>query len=312
MNRQLEDFCTHFGLELGVDNVHNSELLARAFRKYFKLPSILRLNDLQELGIKIGILDIRPVALPSGSRGLYSRINGDIIIGYRKDDWDGSQEFTIPHEFREIIGSVMKGLFPSFEESAGEILENEADSFAAALLMDSKAFREDTISSGLDPIFLHEKYHKSYIAVVSRMAQVLNNDAYSPFWGMVFERKENTPHGFLLSGCFHRAIPYIPKARYEIPNLIFPKRGQLVPLSGSLRKAVEQNEAVYIHRLVGLDFWDRYCLSALIRPVIWKNNVMKLVVIAIPFEHNYKITPQLNNVCPLIVKEVFQFLWGKS
>jgi hypothetical protein len=141
------------------------------------------------------------------------------------------------------------------------------------------------------------------------MASVLSQEDHSPFWGSVFERKDNIIPGFFVSGCFHRTHPYLPSVRYAIPNIIFPKRGQLVPIRGSLRKAVEEKEAVFINQLADLDFWDKYCLSVLIRPVKWKDKVVKLIIIALPQEHIHKIRTQLHRVSPIIVEKVHQFLW---
>lgn len=309
---KLLTFCDFFCMHHGANNIHDSELLALEFRKFFRLPGDLRLADLGDFVNKIGIVEFRQGPLPNGQRGLYARLGDKFIIQSKIDDYEGSQEFTVAHELREIIGNMAHENNPDFEESQGDDLEMEADAFAAALLMESKAFKEDTISSGLDPILLQEKYHKSYIAIISRMASVLSHEDHSPFWGTVLEYNVNIIPGFFITGCFHRTKPYLPSVRYTTPNMVFPKRGQLVPIKGSLRKAVENGESIFIKRLSELDFWDRYCLSVLIRPVKWKEKVVKLVIIAIPDEHIYKIRTQLYRVSPIIVENVHQFLWEEA
>jgi len=226
----------------------------------------------------------------------------------KEDDWDGSQEFTIPHEIREIIGTEAQKLYPSFVEAEGEELENKADAFAAALLMEWVSFKADMISSGLDPLFLHEKYHKSYIAIISRMATILCGKGGFPFWGSVLQEQTNREKDCFIAGCFHRSPKYLPKVRYAIPNFIFPKRGQLVPISGNLATCFEQHNPILIRRLTGLDFWNKYCLSVIIRPVIWANRVAKIIIIAIPEAYLPRLRPQLQIVSPTYIEESFQFI----
>jgi Zn-dependent peptidase ImmA (M78 family) len=305
---KLSAFCEQFCIKHGNERIHDAELLALEFRRYFKLPLDLRLTELRELLEKKQIAEFKQDSLPEGNRGSYFRLEDRIIIKVNEDDWEGSQEFTIAHELREIVGDLAR-ISLGFNESSLDELELEADAFAAALLMDSRAFREDAIKSGFDPIYLHEKYHKSYIGVVSRIASVLSHENHSPFWGTVLERQGNTPPGFFVSGCFHRTQPYLPLVRYTTPNLVFPKRGQLVPIRGCLKKAVDGCESVFINQLTELDFWDRYCLSVLIRPVIWQGRVVKLIIVAVPHEQTHKIQPQLYRVSPTIVEKAHQFIW---
>ena len=198
---------------------------------------------------------------------------------------------------------------PTFIDATGVELENEADAFSAALHMDKDDFMDDMIASGYDPIYLQQKYHKAYIGIVSRMASV--SDLQTPkghIWCSVFETEPELPEGYLVAKCFHRSPSYNPRARYRVPNSFFPKRGMKVKMQKHLLTAYTRKTSVYIQRLTGLDFWNRYCLSVIIRPVIWRSEVAKLIVICIPEEKSDLLRPQLQRISPIISKESFQLL----
>lgn len=303
----LYDFCQHFATSCGLLALHDSELLASRFKGFFHIEGALRLWDLKALVERLGITSIEPFKPIAGERGSFAKYGAKIIVQYKYDDWDGSQEHTIGHELREIIGKITVELFPGFQDVKGEELENEADAFAAALLMDKDRFYADMDESGYDPISLHKKYHKSYIGIVSRMATVLNmRDPKEALWASVLEFKPDLPPGYFRSACFHRSPQYIPKTRYLAPNIFFPKRGQLRYLDGSLGTAFRSQQPVYIQRIEGLDFWNMFCLSAIIRPVVWSGSVEKLIVIAVPENDASKIRRQIIACAPIVVERTNQ------
>ena len=308
--KDLWSFSRQFLTCFGREGFQDPEVLAGEFRKFFEIRGILRLQQLRELCQNtLGLARLTPYSPPGQERGTFVKLERLIQLFYKADDWEGSQEFTIVHELREIIGAVAKEVDPLFVDATGEDLEIQADAFAAALLTEKEGFLRDMEFSGLDPICLHTKYHKSYIGVVSRIATVL--DSQNPkghFWGAVFEDDPMAPKGYFKAKCFHRSPRYKPKVRYQVPNFLFPKRGQLVPLRGALLTALCHRQAVFIQRLTGLDFWDRYCLSVIIRPVDWWGRVAVLIVVAVPEQRADTVRPQIAAASPLIVEESFQQL----
>jgi hypothetical protein len=305
----LQEFCLYFFLKQGMHAFREPESLAEEFRKFFAFSDVLRLNDLKKLAPRIGIASINPYKPASKERGAHAELKNDTEVLYKYDDWSGSQEHTIGHELREIIGKVAKDMFPDFKDAEGEELENEADAFSAALLMEKNRFYSDMIVTGLDPIALKNLYNKSYIAVISRMATVFGLSPSREFiWGSICEYEDGVRQGFFRAKCFHRSPRYIPRVRYRTPNFLFPKRGQLVPLQGNLLIAKENKKAVFIRRLIGLDFWNAYSLSVIIRPVIWNGETAKLIVVAIPEEDSYKFRPQLRSTMPITVAASFQII----
>lgn len=305
----LESFCIHVSQKFGLLGFRDAEVLSTEFRHFFHLGGAPRLDDLIRLAPKIGVSTIGPFPSVSGERGFFVKLDQDVEVHYKHDDWSGSQEHTIGHEIREIIGTVAGELFPDFVDFEGEDLENEADAFAAALSMEKGSFYGDMVSCGYDPIYLHGKYHKSYIGVVSRMATVL--DMCLPkvqFWGSVFESDQDAPPGYFRAKCFHRSPRYLPFVRYKVPNFLFPKRGQLVPLKGGLLKAFGLKRPVLIRRIIGLDFWDLFTLSAIVRPVLWGGEVAKLIVIALQENEAYRFREQILSVSPTVMDESFQSL----
>jgi len=304
----LRSFCERFIVRFGKEAFHEPEVLATEFRQYFGINGVPRLFYLKQLALNdLGIYEIGPQRAIGGKRGWFFKYGNNIELQYKVDDWDGSKEFTIAHEIREIMGVVMKDIYPEFVDVEGEELESEAEAFAAAFLMDKDEFYADMVACGFDPIWLHEKYHKSYIAIVSRMATILQ-PMKGCFWASVYEFDENAPQGFVVARCFHRSPKYIPRVRYRVPNFLFPKRGQLVPLKSNLEIASVQRRPVYVQQLKGLDFWEKYCLSVIIRPVLWGGKVAKLIVVAVPYRDSDKFQKQVLSIRPLVVQESFQVI----
>lgn len=304
----LRVFCVDFLNRFGKEAFHDPEILATEFRRFFGINGAPRLLDLRQVALnELGISEIEPHKPVDGKRGWYLKHGDYIKLLYSVDEWDGSQEFTVGHELREIIGKICEDVDPQFIDVVGEGLEVSSDAFSAALLMDKDEFYADMVASGYDPIWLHEKYHKSYIAIISRMATVLQ-PVKGHFWGSVCEFNDEVRPGFVLARCFHRSPKYIPRVRYRVPNFLFPKRGQLVPLKSNLEIASVQRRPVYVQQLKGLDFWEKYCLSVIIRPVLWGGKVAKLIVIAVPYRDSDKLQKQLLSIQPIMVQESFQLI----
>ncbi len=302
----LSHFCLEFCSKFGIDSVRAPELLGQEFRKFIGLSGIPRLSDLRKLAPALGIQGISSYKPISSERGSFFKYKEKVEVFYKADDWEGSQEFTVLHEIREIIGAIVKQTFPHFQDAKGEYLETEADAFAAAALMEKARFLEDMEKCGFDPIFLHERYFKSYVAIIARMASVQRGIKGMHFWGSVIERRDNGPLHFFEAACFHRSPRYLPVVRYQVPNSLFPKRGQKVLLAGSLLLAVKNQRSVLIERLTGLDFWDKYCLSLMIRPVIWGRRVAKLILCAVPTQDMWRLRNQIERVSPIIVEQSCQ------
>ncbi|MEW6601392.1 MAG: hypothetical protein AB1499_10525 [Nitrospirota bacterium] len=306
----LSSFAKYIRQNATIEQIRDPEFLAEEFRRYFGMKGNLRKSEFIDIAKnKLGINKISPGSLPSESRGLFGKLNENIEILYKEDDWEGSQEFTLGHEIREIIGVEIRGIDPEFSDAEGEELENEADAFAAALHMEKESFTADMINCGYDPIYLHEIYHKAYIGIVSRMASVSNlQTPKGNLWCSVFEIETGLPDGYLMAKCFHRSPKYNPRARYRVPNSFFPKRGMKIKMQEHLLTAYSQKAPVYIKRLTGLDFWEKYCLSVIIRPIIWNYRVAKLIVICVPERQSYLFDSQLKKISPIISKESFQLL----
>lgn len=289
---------------------HDCEVLAGEFRRFFKIPQIPTLKIVERIAKQeMGISEILHENETGSLIGSNIKMGNVWTVVIKKDDWEGTKLFSIAHEFREIIGKSMKEIFPHFVDSKGEALESEAEAFAAALIMDRLKFRSDMEDTGFDPIALHEIYNTAYIAVTSRMATVLSGIKPSRyFWSSVLETSGGTNDPLFTAASFHRSPQYRPKARYDPPNIFFPKRGQKVQLKNNLKKCFDTQKPIFISRWRGHDFWDEYCLSAMIRPVIWGKQVSKLIVIAVPFENSSLFDRQIGKVRPIIVEEAHQFI----
>lgn len=108
--------------------------------------------DVEKLAKKLGVL-IHPANLDHGVSGLFVRIEGKPVISVAKSEDPKRVRFTIAHELGHfILHSNRKDLFVDhspkilFRDSASstgeELIEREANHFAASLLMPEKLITE--------------------------------------------------------------------------------------------------------------------------------------------------------------------------
>ena len=170
-----EDFCRTL-LDDDSREALDPERLAARFVRYFNVPACPTMDELRSMLRRTGFGEVSGRHLDV--KGIhYSAPGGGYDIHYRDDLWDGGQEFTVAHETYEIILETL------WDMNSGDAPDRkvcrEADRFAAAVLMQPRAFEPLALEWGLDVLALQRAFRCSYASVTIRLAEVLRR---RPSW----------------------------------------------------------------------------------------------------------------------------------
>ena len=170
MNRTREDFCRLL-LDDSPREALDPERLAARFVRYFDVPARPTMDELRSLLKRTGFGEV------SGRRHLdvkgihYSAPGGGYDIHYREDLWAGTQDYSVVHETYEIIHETLCDMDSGSPPE--RIVCTQAERFAAAVLMQPRAFEPLALEWGLDVLKLQQAFRCSYAAVTIRLASVL-------------------------------------------------------------------------------------------------------------------------------------------
>ena len=106
-------------------------------------------------------------------------------IYYREAPWEGASEHTVLHEAYEIIHETLCDI--ESDAPPDRKVCQEADRFAAAVLMQPEIFTTLAECSGLDVLALQKHFGRSYASVTLRLAEVMRGQ---PFLAVLYERRE--------------------------------------------------------------------------------------------------------------------------
>ena len=208
-------------------------------------------------------------------------------LHYRVDLWDGSSTFTVVHETYEIIHETLCDM--DSNSPPERRVCREADRFAAAVLMQPRAFEPLALEWGLDVLALQRAFRCSYAAVTIRLAEVLRRP---PLMAVLYEREdEGDPEGWpeppeLRATVVRRTRGFGTTASFPISGFRggVLRRGRLIPDGSLAEQIVRYGTARYPHD-------GGYTVIA--RPVVWKGKLAKVVVIAVPDPDRAVLNPQV-------------------
>ena len=172
MNRTREDFCRRL-LDESPHEALGPERLAARFVRYFDVPARPTMEQIKALLKRAGFGEV------SGRRHLdvkgihYSAPGGGYDIHYREDMWAGTQDYSVVHETYEIIYETLCDMDSG--SPPDRIVCTQAERFAAAVLMQPRAFEPLALEWGLDVLKLQRAFLCSYASVTIRLAEVLRN-----------------------------------------------------------------------------------------------------------------------------------------
>ena len=218
----------------------------------------------------------------------YSTPGGGYDIHYRDDLWDGGREFTVVHETYEIIHETLCDMHS--DSPPDRKVCREADRFAAAVLMQPRAFEPLALEWGLDVPTLQKAFRCSYAAVTIRLAEVLR---HPPLMALLYEREEEgDPAGWtetpddLRATIVRRTRGFGTPASFPISGFRggLPRRGWPIPDGSLAERAVRSGTSMYAHD-------GGYAVIA--RPVVWKGKLAKVAVVAVPDPDGAVLNPQV-------------------
>ena len=183
MNRTREDFCRRL-LDDSPREALDPERLAARFVRYFDVPARPTMEQIKALLKRAGFGEV------SGRRHLdvkgihYSAPGGGYDIHYREDMWAGTQDYSVVHETYEIIYETLCDMDSG--SPPDRIVCTQAERFAAAVLMQPRAFEPLALEWGLDVLKLQRAFLCSYASVTIRLAEVLRQP---PFMAVLYARE---------------------------------------------------------------------------------------------------------------------------
>ena len=285
MNRTREDFCRTL-LDDQPQKALDPETLAERFVRYFDVPARPSMEQLKALLKRTGFGEV------SGSRHMdakgihYSSPNGGYDIHYREDLWEGTQDYSVIHETYEIIYETL------CEMESGSPPDRkvctQAERFAAAVLMQPRAFEPLALEWGLDVLKLQQAFRCSYASVSIRLAEVLRNP---PLIVVLYAREDerDSENG---NGPSNLRVKVARRTRgFGTPRGFpicgerggIPRGGRPIPPGSLAEQAARYGTA---HFALGGG------CAALARPVIRMGKLARVVVVAVPESHASVLGPQ--------------------
>ncbi len=273
MNGTREDFCRTLLDEHSRDAL-DPETLAERFVRYFDVPARPSMDELKALLKQAGFGEV------SGSRHMdakgihFSAPGGGYDIHYREDLWAGTQDYSVIHETYEIIYETLCDMESG--SPPDRRVCRQAERFAAAVLMQPRAFEPLALEWGLDVLKLQQAFQCSYAAVSIRLAEVLR---HPPLMVVLYAREDGRnreePTGDLRVKVARRTRGFGTPSDFPICGERggIPRSGRPIP-PGSLAEQAARYGTVRYAQDGGY--------AALARPVIRSGRLARVVVVAVP------------------------------
>ena len=290
MTRTLEDLCDVLMTDDGPMTLMEPERFAVKFASFFGLSGRPTLTELTDTFKQAGIGRVSPARLPGDLRGIHFPLpDGSRAIHYQEGQWEASSEYTVLHEGYEIVYETL------WQRCHGEASTQrvcpQADRFAAAVLMPAETFAAYTLASGLDVVALKKVFRCSYSAVAIRLGEVMDRQ---PLLAVLYERKEQGdpacwPFPTRLTDLRATVVMRTADMGPSRTRLLngwrggIPRKGK--PLSaGSLAEQAARSGRP--------EYTESDGIAVVATPVLWKGRLAKMIVVAVPSEHQRVLEPQ--------------------
>ena len=278
----LKDDCPEARLE--------PEGLAEDFSRYFGVRLRLSADDIAVLLENAGIGVVSGARLARGLRGVhYIQPDERYAIHYLESQWEGGKVHTVLHETYEIVHEQVwhrRYGFPSERNVC-----QEADRFAAAVMMPPDTFEAYALASGLDLLALQRVFRCAYYSVTRRLGEVMR---HQPLLAVLYERRgdeqgawpeQADPNEFRAT-----AVVRTPGFDEESSGLLCGTRGRIPlpyrrsPPSSSAERVILEGRAEYAEVEPGHDDSGKGGLAVAAKPVVWQGKLAKVAVVAVPYE----------------------------
>jgi len=283
------------------------EVMAQEWIEHSGLSALPSLSEIHRQLERYG-LAVQGTSIP-GLRGHhYCYRGGDPTIFYESDEWRGAVEFTLLHEFYEIILEKLTSRRHLPYRPSGATACWKANRFAAAVLMQKDIFLRALYESNFDIVWMHRHFYRSYSAIAIRALDLLD-DMSDPVKKelacVIYQRGGDPSHwgsdrndfrvGY--SGCTS-GLKVRKGGRFAH---ILPKRkDRIVPGSiGDL--ALKSGRPILLKRATGSDLAAEEKLTFLARPVYWFKRPAKVILQGMRSEDGHILEAQAR---PLQVRVV--------
>ena len=283
MSGMREDFCRSL-LDDSPHEALDPERLAARFVRYFSVSDRPTMDELRSVLRRAGFGEVSGMHLDV--KGIhFSAPGGGYDIHYREDLWGGSSAFTVLHETYEIIHETLCDMH--FDSPPDRRVCREADRFAAAVLMQPRAFASLAEETGLDVLALQRAFQCSYASVTIRLAEVLRAP---PLMAVLYERTDDgdlagwADPPDLRATVVRRTRGFRTPASFSGERGGVPRRGRPIPY-GSLAEQAAR------HGTTRCANDGSYAVIA--RPVLWNGKLAKVVVVAVQDSDSAILDPQV-------------------
>ena len=299
MNGRLDAFCR--SLLSGRDRRRRMDpaQTAEEFVKFFQVSTCPRVDDIVALLRDLGITSVIATELPDCYRGIHASLDGERYqIEYEFSEWGGAQEHTLLHETYEIINERLQRICPGIVLPRGRRLCQDANRFAAAVLMQPDLFSLFAENSGLDVTALRCQYPRSYSSLTLRLTEIFSDQ---PLLAALYQREEDGepaewqqpagPHLFRASLVTRTARFQVRAAPGSRLSRELPFRGR-APSPGSAVSTVITTGEALIADIPGEGppgKGDGITVAA--RPVVWQGKLARIALVAVPASHRSLLTP---------------------
>ncbi len=286
MNGTREDFCRTL-LDDHPREALDPETLAARFVGYFDVSARPTMEEIKALLKRAGFGEV------SGNRHMdvkgihYSAPGGGYDIHYREDLWEGTQDYSVLHETYEIIHETLCDMESG--SPPDRKVCTQADRFAAAVLMQPRAFEPLALEWGLDVLKLQLAFRCSYAAVTIRLAEVVRQP---PLMAVLYARRDGRNPNDRAVRPDLRAIVVRRTRGFGTPSGFpicgerggVPRWGRPIPPGSLAEQAAHYGTARYAQ-----DGGH----AAMARPVIREGRLTRVVVVAVPEDDASVLGPQM-------------------
>ena len=286
INGTRQDFCRIL-LDDHPREALDPERLAVRFVRYFDVPARPSMGQLKSLLKRAGFGDVSGNGHMDVKGIHYSAPGGGYDIHYREDLWAGTQDYSVIHETYEIIYETLCDMDSG--SPPDRKVCTQAERFAAAVLMQPRAFEPLALEWGLDVLKLQRAFRCSYAAVSIRLAEVLRDP---PLMVILYARED---------GRGSRNVNRPPDLRAKVARRTrgfgtpsgfpicggrggIPRWGRPIP-PGSLAEEAARYGTARFARGGGY--------AALARPVIRMGKLARVAVVAVPESYAAILEPQM-------------------
>ncbi len=293
MTKTLDDFCDRIMADERPIRRLEPEGLAAEFTEYFQVPLRVPFDDLAVLLECAGVGEISERRLAGGLRGVhYTQPDGSYAIHYQVGQWEGTSKITVLHETYEIIYEQVWDR--QYGAQLARVICPEAERFGAATLMPEEVFAAYAEVGGLDVVALQNLFRCAYSAVSLRMSEVMLR---APLLLALYERMgQDDPARWPTPTRREDLRVTVMK---QTPGMAAPRspllngwRGGVLHRGRSLSAGSLAERAARSGRL---EYDEGDGIAVVARPVLWKNRLAKVIVVAVPQEHRRALEPQLRN-----------------